>query len=86
MYEVVLYPEAKAAYARADRAFAKKIAKSLVQLEQNPRKHPNIKALKGNLAGLYRYRVGDYRMTYQIDDETMQVLVVTIKHRSEAYE
>jgi mRNA interferase RelE/StbE len=30
-------------------------------LEQNPRQHPNIKALKGELAGRYRYRVGDYR-------------------------
>ncbi|WP_396772269.1 type II toxin-antitoxin system RelE/ParE family toxin, partial [Microcystis aeruginosa] len=28
----------------------------------NPRNHPNIKSLKGELSGYYRYRVGDYRV------------------------
>jgi mRNA interferase RelE/StbE len=36
MYEVLLYPDAQAAYASADKALAKKIAKFLQQLEQTP--------------------------------------------------
>ncbi len=69
-----------------DKALAKKIARCLELLQQNPRFHPNIKPLKGNYSGYYRFRVGDYRVIYSIDDETMQVLVDTIAHRSEVYD
>jgi mRNA interferase RelE/StbE len=34
----------------------------------------------------YRYRIGDYRVIYSVDDELFQVFVVAIAHRSEAYE
>ncbi|WP_231510412.1 type II toxin-antitoxin system RelE family toxin [Fischerella sp. PCC 9605] len=60
MYEVVLSVEAQEVYASADQALAKKIARCFEYLEQNPRFHPNIKALKGDFAGYYRYRIGDY--------------------------
>lgn len=85
MYEVVLHPVAQEAFASADRALIKKIARCLTQLEQNPRIHPNIKPLKGNYGGYYRYRIGDYRVIYLIDDEKMQVRIETIVHRSTAY-
>ncbi|MGB6298988.1 MAG: type II toxin-antitoxin system mRNA interferase toxin, RelE/StbE family [Rivularia sp. (in: cyanobacteria)] len=45
-----------------------------------------MKSLKGNLAGYSRYRIGDYRVIYQIDDENKQVIISNIVHRSEAYE
>ena len=86
MYSVVLSAEAEEIYASADQALAKKIARCFEQLEQNPRFHPNIKFLKGDLAGYYRYRIGDYRVIYQVDDDTNQVVVNTIVHRREAYE
>ena len=85
MYEVLLHPDAQNVYANADKALAKKIARCLQQLEQNPRTHSNIKALKGDFAGLYRYRMGDYRVIYSIEDEVVRVFVVAIAHRSEAY-
>ncbi|MUG99379.1 type II toxin-antitoxin system mRNA interferase toxin, RelE/StbE family [Scytonema sp. UIC 10036] len=86
MYEVILYSDAQAFYAAADKALAKKIAKCLEQLERNPRSHPNIKPLKGNYSGYFRYRIGDYRVVYSIDEEAMQVLVYTIAHRGEVYD
>jgi mRNA interferase RelE/StbE len=86
MYNVVLSAEAEVIYASADQALAKKIARCFEQLEQNPRFHPNIKPLKGDFAGYYRYRIGDYRVIYEVDDETNQVIVNTIAHRSEVYE
>jgi mRNA interferase RelE/StbE len=43
------------------------------------------KGLKANWAGLWRYRVGDYRVICQLEDELLLVLVVRISHRSEAY-
>lgn len=78
MYEVLLHPDAEKVYADADKVLARKIARCLQQLEQTPRSHPNIKALKGNYAGYYRYRVGDYRVVYSIEEEKVQVFVIAI--------
>ncbi len=80
MYEVVLSQEAQRIYASAELALAKKIAHCLEQLQQTPRTHPNIKALKGRFAGHYRYRIGDYRLVYSLDDAAKRALVVTIAH------
>ncbi|WP_265266984.1 type II toxin-antitoxin system RelE family toxin [Spirulina subsalsa] len=70
----------------ADQALAKKISRCLQQLEQTPRLHPNIKVLKGDYAGYYRYRIGDYRVIYSVDDKLVQVFVIAIAHRREAYD
>lgn len=86
MYSVILSAEAQKIYASANQALAKKIARCFEQLEQTPRYHPNIKPLKGDLAGYYRYRIGNYRVIYLINDKTNQVLVNTITHRREVYE
>ncbi|MEL6353054.1 MAG: type II toxin-antitoxin system RelE/ParE family toxin, partial [Cyanobacteria bacterium J06627_28] len=68
MYEVVLNPAAQKTYVNADKALAKKIKRCLENLEKNPRSHPNIKPLKGEFSGCYRYRIGDYRVIYKIED------------------
>ena len=41
--------------------------------------------LKGNHAGLWRYRIGDYRVLCEIQDEKIVVLVLAIGHRREVY-
>jgi mRNA interferase RelE/StbE len=86
MYEVLLHPDAQSVYINADRSLAKKIARCLEQLEQTPLFHPNVKALKGDYTGYYRYRIGDYRVIYSVDGTIVQVIVVAIAHRSEVYE
>jgi len=43
------------------------------------------KALKADLAGLWRYRVGDYRILCQIRDRELLVLVVAVGHRKDVY-
>jgi len=42
-------------------------------------------ALKGDLSGLRRIRVGDYRVIYEIDERELVVLVIRVAHRREAY-
>lgn len=44
------------------------------------------KALKGNLRGLWRYRVGNFRIICRIEDEVLSVLVITIGHRRDIYD
>lgn len=43
------------------------------------------KALKGSHSGLWRYRVGNYRIICDVDNETITILVVRIGHRKEIY-
>lgn len=43
------------------------------------------KSLTGNLAGVWRYRVGDYRILCDIDDGRLVILVVDVAHRREVY-
>ena len=51
---------------------------------ENPRAHG--KALKGNLQGLWRYRVADYRIIALIRDEEILIEVMEVGHRKEIYE
>lgn len=42
-------------------------------------------ALRHELVGLWRYRVGDYRIVCQIEDERLTVVVLVVGHRREIY-
>ena len=42
--------------------------------------------LRGELAGLWRYRVGDYRIICEIQDQQLVVLALTVGHRREVYQ
>ena len=44
------------------------------------------KALQYELKGLWRYRVGDYRIICKIKDHELIVLVVEVDHRKDVYE
>lgn len=54
-------------------------------LRRNPYFGPNIKRLKGELSDFYRYRVGNYRLFYQISEKKVIVFILDINHRSSAY-
>ncbi len=49
----------------------------------NPRKIG--KALKGNLSELWRYRIGDFRVICELQDNVMTILVLKAGHRKEIY-
>jgi mRNA interferase RelE/StbE len=86
MFEVILSPDARDFYAGAERHLARRLARCFEQLESEPRRHNNIRRLSGALEGYFRYRVGDWRVIYRVDDAAEQVSVVAIAHRREAYE
>ena len=65
--------------ARPDRV---RIAAAIDRLAETP--HLGA-ALKGDLRGLRRLRVGDYRVVYEVRDEELVVLLVRVAHRRDAY-
>ena len=51
---------------------------------ENPRRFG--RALTGDLAGLLRYRIGDYRIIATFEDDAFVVLVLRVAHRREVYD
>ena len=50
---------------------------------ENPRQHG--KGLTANRSGQWRYRVGDYRILADIQDNKIVILILNVGHRSEIY-
>lgn len=50
---------------------------------ENPRLHG--KALQGELSGLWRYRVGKYRIIVEIQDDELVVLAIDVGIRGSIY-
>lgn len=59
------------------------IEKNLVDCE-NPRQYG--KGLVANHRGEWRYRIGNYRLIADIQDEKIVILIMSIGHRREIYE
>jgi mRNA interferase RelE/StbE len=55
-----------------------------IATSQDPRRFG--RPLTGDLKGLWRYRVGDYRIVAAIEDDRFVVLIVTVGHRREVYD
>ncbi|MFI8852698.1 type II toxin-antitoxin system RelE/ParE family toxin [Streptomyces sp. NPDC053499] len=68
-----------------DRPEAMRILTALTALGDDPhREDADIKKLNGP-SGLYRLRVGNYRVAYQINDGELVVLVVKVGDRRDVY-
>ncbi len=59
------------------------IDRNLVECD-DPRIHG--KALSANRKGQWRYRIGDYRLICQIQDEELIILALSVGHRREVYD
>lgn len=82
-YEVRLEPSAERALRKLPVPIRSRMGSRLDGLASNPR--PSGCEKLGGVDDLYRVRVGDYRVVYQVSDEVLVVLVVTIGHRSDVY-
>ncbi|NLP47492.1 MAG: type II toxin-antitoxin system RelE/ParE family toxin [Clostridiales bacterium] len=58
------------------------VAKNL-ENTKNPRAHGQ--PLKGVLKDYWRYRVGDYRLIAEIDDNEIRIIIIKIGHRRDIY-
>jgi mRNA interferase RelE/StbE len=67
----------------ADQKRVLKFLRERVAADDDPRRLGS--ALTGEFAGLWRYRVGDFRIIAAIEDSRLIVLVLRIGHRREIY-
>jgi mRNA interferase RelE/StbE len=84
MYSVVFTSHAARELRRLDRQIKNRITATIVDLESNPRPVGCIQVKSEK--GLWRIRVGDWRIGYQIIDREELVTIERIAHRSEFYD
>lgn len=82
-YRIDFKDSARRELAALPLATRKRIDARILSLAENPRP-VGVKKLTAD-EDLYRLRVGDYRVIYQIQDEVLLILVVKVGHRREVY-
>ena len=83
--KVILTKASKKQLKKLDSSISKRILDYLEQLELIDDPRSRGKALTSNLSGLWRYRVGDYRILCRIYDDKLVITVIEIAHRSTIY-
>jgi len=82
-YRIEFAPSARLQLHKLTSEIRVRLAAALSALSAEPRP-PGVRKLSGE-ESLYRIRVGDYRIIYQIREKELIVLVVKIGHRGEVY-
>jgi mRNA interferase RelE/StbE len=86
IWKTSLDPRAVKELKKLDKEIQRRIIdflKEKLETHENPRR---IGApLAGKLSGLWKYRIGDYRLVCQINDGMVEILVIHLGHRKNVY-
>lgn len=82
-YRIEFTPSARKQFTRLPHEVLRRVDAHLLVLAENP--FPSGAQKIGGSIGLFRVRVGDYRIVYTIERRALVVLVVRIGHRREVY-
>ena len=80
-----LSPRALKQLRKLDKPTARRIIEYLREIASGEDPRSRGKGLTGNIAGLWRYRVGNYRIIVSIEDDELLILAMNIDHRSQIY-
>jgi mRNA interferase RelE/StbE len=84
MFQVDFTPVAATDLARLDKPVAQRVLKKIRWLAENF-EAITPETLTGPWQGVFKLRVGDYRVLYTCDREKQKILVHFIRHRREIY-
>ena len=82
-YGIIYYSRAEKELGGSNKKETRVIYDKISRLKHHP--HPQM-AIKLKGYEYHRLRVGIYRVIYQIDEENRRIIVISIKHRSKAYD
>ncbi|MGC1274568.1 MAG: type II toxin-antitoxin system RelE/ParE family toxin [Planctomycetaceae bacterium] len=82
-YEIVFTRAARKELESLDASFVARIFEKIIALARGPRPR-GVKKLQGSET-LYRLRIGDYRVVYEVDDKARRVDINAVRHRRDAY-
>ena len=84
VYQIRILDPATDELASLDKQTGRRIVKRIHWLAENLGEIKPV-ALRGNLAGLYKLRAGDYRIVYEILYDERTIVIHLIGHRREVY-
>ena len=84
--KVQLSEQAKKTLSKLDKSISKKITSYLHEIEKLADPRSRGKGLTADKAGLWRYRVGEYRLICHIQDNLLIITVIRIGHRKAVYD
>ncbi len=84
MYNVTITARAERELKRLDRPAKNRIVTAILNLASNPRPTGCLKVKSEE--GVWRIRVGDWRIGYQINDASSEVTIIKVGHRREFYD
>lgn len=82
---VIFADKAKKEFLKLDKTVQLQIKNFILKLQDLEDPRSTGKALKGNLSKLWRYRVGNYRLVCDIEDQKILITVLRVGHRREIY-
>jgi len=82
-YKLRIKPAFEKDLRKLPKAIVQRVLQRLEDLPGNPFPHQHIK-LSGT-ERLYRIRLGDYRIVYEVDEEALEITVHSIGQRQDAY-
>lgn len=85
VYRILITKECKKGIEKAPASIKSAVEKAFGYLSHTPSSGANIKALKGEWSGHYRYRIGSYRLIYFIDNENIYVKAIKFSSRGDVY-
>jgi mRNA interferase RelE/StbE len=84
-FKIELTKSAAKEYKKLPKTIQEKVKELMILLSQNPRtEFLQIKKLKGP-DDLFRIRVNDYRIVYEVYDQKLIILIIKFGHRKDVY-
>jgi mRNA interferase RelE/StbE len=84
MYRVSFTPKALEQMGVLNKSVAQQVLKKLRWMAENFAQATHL-PLTGNLKGIFKLRVGDYRALYTFDEKDAVIVVHFVQHRNEVY-
>ena len=84
-WSVEFTPRAEKALKQLDRSVRKRVLGKLREIQRADDPRDFLKPMTGPLAGMFRLRVGDYRVIIDVQGERCVILALDVGHRSAVY-
>lgn len=84
MYKITITRSAEKSLKNLDRSTKNRIVSQILSLADEPRPHGCRKVLSEE--GLWRLRIGDWRLGYEINDSDQEITIIRVDHRSSFYD
>jgi mRNA interferase RelE/StbE len=86
VWQVKVLKRAEKALEKLDKQNRAKLIEYIDLLKDQAEPYKKGKALTGKFSGLWRFRVGDYRIITKIDMKVITIVVLDLGHRKEVYD